>query len=43
MNVQQGLDGKPKEFFFGDGKQQRKARTIQDPDKEVIMRLGHND
>jgi len=39
MNVQQGLDGKPKEFFFGDGGKQRKPRIIQDPDEEVILRL----
>jgi len=40
MNMQQDLDGKPKEFFFGDGpKKQRKLRILQDPDKEVTLRL----
>ena len=39
MKVQQGLDGMPKEFFFGDGKKQRKPRIIPDPDEEVFLRL----
>lgn len=39
MDVQQGLDGKPKEFLFGDSKKPRKPRILQDPDKEVTLRL----
>lgn len=39
MNVQQDLDGKPKEFLFGDGRKQRKPRTMQDPNEEVTLRL----
>jgi len=38
MKVQQGLDGKPKEFFFGDGKKQHKPRIIPDPDEDVTLR-----
>jgi len=38
MKVQQGLDGKPKEFIFGDGpKKQRQPRIIQDPNKIINL------
>ena len=39
MNIQQDLNGKPKEFIFGDGGKPRKPRILQDPDKEATVRL----